>query len=173
MESECTLIPYRGFESLSLRQKTKRPPRGAFSFSRRVQYGLSNPVRPTQPHSGMLARSSRSERVESLSLRQQVRHSMSLQPETVECLLFSAAFRVVPAYIPYRLRRGAHWEVRKLSEYLTFGEITLRLKILGHERFFQSPYQHIQHQALSRVSVYTRRHWAVVGVLTEGPNARH
>jgi len=35
----------------------------------------------------MLARSSRSERVESHPLRQQVKHSMSLKAETVECLL--------------------------------------------------------------------------------------
>ena len=44
-------LPYRGFESHPLRQKTKRPPRGAFLFSGGVRLRTSNPVRPTQSRS--------------------------------------------------------------------------------------------------------------------------
>ena len=59
-------------QSHPLRQKNERPLYGAFFFSPSV-VADKIPVRPTQPRSGMLAVSSRSERVESLSLRQNVK----------------------------------------------------------------------------------------------------
>jgi hypothetical protein len=66
--------------------------------SRRIRW-----VRPTQPRSGMLARSSRSERVESHPLRQTVRHSMRLRPETHECHFLSGACATLSRIFPDHL----------------------------------------------------------------------
>jgi len=61
-----------------------------------------DPVRPTQPRSGMLAGSSRSERAESHPLRQQVWPSKSLQPETVEGLVLSEGYVTLSAPVTDR-----------------------------------------------------------------------
>ena len=70
-------------------RKIKRAPCGPVLFFSPSVVADENPVRPTQPRSGMLAGSLRSERAESHPLRQQVWQSFSLLPETCDCLVLS------------------------------------------------------------------------------------
>jgi hypothetical protein len=56
LENQQRFVAFRGFESHPLRQKTERPPRGAFLFSGRVRFGPSNPVRRAQRRSRMPGR---------------------------------------------------------------------------------------------------------------------
>ena len=99
MESECTLIPYRGFESPPLRQKNQRPPRGAFCFSGRVWLRM----RALFDSSSGAAAIEGAQRP-SPPLRQTVRHSLSLRPETRECLFLSGTYSVLEAH--YRTTWG-------------------------------------------------------------------